>query len=290
VKYISRLLRLIRINFILVRYNLDEIIFATPWFYPFRFLSYFNPYYWVLKNKLTRGQRIRLALQDLGPIFVKAGQIVSTRGDLLPEDILEELAKLQDQVPPFSGIEAKKIIEKALGSKLSDVFLEFDMNALASASIAQVHAATLLDGRSAVIKVLRPNVKNIIDRDLDLLALLAKSATRYWKESRGFKPKEIVNEIAFTLYDELDLLREGANASQLRRNFHNSPLLYVPEIYWSHSRANVLVMERIYGIPVHNITALKESGVNMKKLAERGIEVFFTQVFRDSFFHADMHP
>lgn len=289
-KTISRLLRLMRINFILVRYNLGDIIFATSWLSPLHFLCYFNPYYWILKNKVTRGERIRLALQDLGPIFVKAGQIASTRGDLLPEDILVELAKLQDQVPPFSGVEAKKIIEKSLGAKLEDIFLEFDLNALASASIAQVHAATLLDGSSVVVKVLRPNVKEIIDRDLDLLRLLANSASRYWKETRGFKPKELVDEISYTLYDELDLLRESANASQLRRNFHHSSLLYVPEIYWNYCRADVLVIERIYGIPVHNITALKNAGINMKKLAERGIELFFTQVFRDSFFHADMHP
>ena len=226
----------------------------------------------------------------MGPIFVKAGQIASTRGDLLPEDILLELAKLQDQVPPFPGVEAKKIIEKSLGAKVEDVFLEFDLNPLASASIAQVHAATLLDGRSVVVKVLRPNVKEIIDRDLDLLRLLANSASRYWEETRSFKPKELVDEISYTLYDELDLLRESANASQLRRNFHQSPLLYVPEVYWNYCRADVLVIERIHGIQVHNIAALKNAGINMKKLAERGIELFFTQVFRDSFFHADMHP
>jgi ubiquinone biosynthesis protein len=273
-----------------MRYNLDEIILNMPWFAPIRFLSYLNPYYWALRNKLTRGERLRLALEELGPIFVKAGQILSTRGDLLPEDIAEELAKLQDRVPPFPGLLAKQIIEASLKVPLHTVFIDFDLQALASASIAQVHAATLHDGRSIVVKVLRPNIKKIIDRDLDLLMTLANSAERYWADSRGFKPKQIVEEIAHTLYDELDLLREGANASQLRRNFQGSTMLYIPEIVWTHSRTNVLVMERISGIPVHNIEELRASGINMKKLAERGIEVFFTQVFRDSFFHADMHP
>ncbi|MHB1946702.1 MAG: ubiquinone biosynthesis regulatory protein kinase UbiB [Gammaproteobacteria bacterium] len=289
-KYISTLFRIIRINIVLLRYNLDEVVLATPWFSPLRFLKYFNPYYWLLKNKLTRGQRIRLAIEALGPIFVKAGQILSTRGDLIPEDIAEELAKLQDQVPSFPGIEAKRMIEEALNANISDVFTEFDLTALASASIAQVHAAKLLSGQSVVIKVLRPDVRKLIDRDLDVLTMLAKSAERYWSESRRFKPVQIINEISHTLYDELDLMREGANASQLRRNFLNSKMLYIPEIFWDYSRANVLVMERIEGIPVHNVAALKAAGMNMKKLAERGIEIFFTQVFRDCFFHADMHP
>lgn len=289
-KSLARLCRLLRINFVLLRYNLDEFILAMPWFSPLRFMKYVNPYYWLLKNKLSRGVRIRLALETLGPIFVKAGQILSTRGDLLPEDVAEELAKLQDRVPPFSGEQARCMVEAALGAKISDVFSEFDVTALASASIAQVHAAVLLNGSSVVVKVLRPNIKKMIDRDLDLLTMLANSAERYVPAAKAFKPKEIVAEISHTLYDELDLMREGANASQLRRNFQRSALLYIPEIYWTHCRANVLVMERIHGIPVHNVAALKDAGMNMKKLAERGIEVFFTQVFRDSFFHADMHP
>jgi ubiquinone biosynthesis protein len=241
-------------------------------------------------SRLTRGERIRRALEELGPIFIKAGQIISTRRDMLPDDIADELSKLQDQVPPFSGDIAKQMIETALKEKISAVFSTFDMNALASASIAQVHTATLLDGTDVVIKVLRPQIKKIIDRDLDLLALFAKWAERYWAQGRRFKPKEIVAEITHTLYDELDLTREGANASQLRRHFLNSPLLYVPEIYWKYSRSNVLVMERIYGIPIYDIQALKSAGYNMKQLAEHGVEIFFTQVFRDSFFHADMHP
>ncbi len=289
-KSLSQIFRLIRINFILIRYNLDEFILTTPWFYPLRFLRYLNPWHFLLKNKLTRGERLRLALEDLGPIFIKAGQVLSTRRDLLPDDIAEELAKLQDRVPPFSGKIARQKIEESLGLPLEMVFQEFDLTALASASIAQVHAAKLLNGQSVVVKVLRPDIKKIIDRDLDLLMTLARLTNRYWRQARRFKPKEMVEEVAHTLHDELDLQREGANASQLRRNFQHSDLLYIPEIYWQYSGASVLVMERIHGIPVHNIEALKASGINMKKLAERGIELFFTQVFRDSFFHADMHP
>lgn len=289
-KHIAQFFRLLRINFILLRYNLDEFILETPWFYPLRFLSFFNPWHWFLKNKLTRGERLRCALEDLGPIFIKAGQVLSTRRDLLPDDIAEELAKLQDRVPPFSGVLAKKIIEASLGAPLENIFLQFDLTALASASIAQVHAATLLSGESVVVKVLRPGVRKMIDRDVDLLVTLANLADRYWHEARRFKPKEMVEEVSHTLHDELDLQREGANASQLRRNFQHSEMLYIPEIHWEYSRGNVLVMERITGIPIHNIYALKAAGINMKKLAERGIEIFFTQVFRDSFFHADMHP
>jgi ubiquinone biosynthesis protein len=290
VKYINRTFRLIRINYVMARYDLGEMVFATSWFYPFRFVQYFNPWHWTLKNKSTRGQRLRLALQALGPIFIKAGQVLSTRRDLLPDDIADELSKLQDRVAPFSGGEAQRIIEAAIGQNISDIFSEFDRTALASASIAQVHAATLLDGKSAVVKVLRPGIRNIIDRDLDILFTLANFADRYSKRGRRFKPKEVVAEIAHTLYDELDLMREGANASQLKRNFVASPLLYIPEIYWDYCRDNVLVMERIHGIPIHNIPAIRAAGINLKKLAERGVEIFFTQVFRDSFFHADMHP
>lgn len=288
--YFSQFFRIIRIHYIIVRYNLDQIIFETPYFYAFRFLNYLNPWYWFLKNKMSRGERIRRALEELGPIFIKAGQVISTRRDFLPDDIAEELAKLQDRVPPFRGNDAKKMIEASLNMPLSQVFANFSIDALASASIAQVHAATLLNGKEVVVKVLRPCIKKIITRDIHLLKTFAALADRYWEEGRRFKPKEIIQEVEQTLYDELDLLREGANASQLRRNFHQSPILYIPEIYWDYCRHDVLVMERIHGIPVHNIAALKAAGINMKKLAERGIEIFFTQVFRDSFFHADLHP
>lgn len=289
-KIFNRVFRLIRINFILARYNIDEVILGTHWFYPFRYAVFFNPYYWITGKKLTRGERIRRALEELGPIFVKAGQIISTRRDLIPDDIAIELAKLQDRVPPFPGKLAKKIIEESLDCPIENAFSEFDMNALASASIAQVHAAKLMSGQSVVVKVLRPNIHKIIDRDIDILVTFAKIAERYWYEARHFKPTQIVNEVAQTLYDELDLMREGANASQLRRNFADSKILYIPTIYWQYSRSNVLVMERIHGIPIHDIERLKQARVNMKKLAERGLEIFFTQVFRDSFFHADLHP
>ena len=289
-KLFSRLLRLIRINYVLARYNIDSIILGTSWFYALRFVVYFNPYYWTVGKRMPRGERIRSALEDLGPIFVKAGQIISTRRDLLPDDIANELSKLQDRVPPFPGYKAKKIIESALNRPLEALFTSFDEEALASASIAQVHAATLLDGQSVVVKVLRPHIKKQIENDVDILRIFAKIAERYLIHGRRLKATEIINEIAQTLYDELDLLREGANASQLRRNFANSPLLYVPKIYWDLCRPDVLVLERIHGIPVHDIDKLKASGINMTKLAERGLEVFFTQVFRDSFFHADLHP
>lgn len=289
-KIFSQLFRLIRINFILARYNIDEIILGTHWFYPLRFIVYFNPYYWMVGKKISRGERIRRALEDLGPIFVKIGQIISTRRDLLPDDIAIELSKLQDRVPPFPGIIAKAIIEESLNCPIETAFAEFDMNALASASIAQVHAAKLLSGESVVVKVLRPNIRKMIERDIDLLMTLSTMAERYWYNARHFKPKQLVSEVAQTLFDELDLMREGANASQLRRNFINSPILYIPKIHWTYCKPNVLVMERIHGIPIHDIERLKKAGVNMRKLAERGLEIFFTQVFRDSFFHADLHP
>jgi ubiquinone biosynthesis protein len=290
VRIFSRLFRLIRINFVLMRYNIDEIVLGTHWFFPLRFLVYFNPYYWTIDKNMSRGERIRRALEDLGPIFVKAGQIVSTRRDLLPDDIALELAKLQDRVPPFPGRDARKIIENALDSKISDIFSEFDMTALASASIAQVHAAKLITGESVAVKVLRPNIAVIIDRDIDLLLTLANAAQRYSTRARHFKPVLIVDEVAQTLRDELDLTREAANASQLKRNFADSSHLHIPTIYWEYSRSTVMVMERIHGIPVHDIDRLRQAGVDMPLLANRCIEIFFTQVFRDSFFHADLHP
>lgn len=289
-KVITRPLRLMRIMLILARYNIDEMVLGTRWFHPLRPFVYCNPYYWLIGKKLTRGERLRRAIEELGPIFVKAGQILSTRRDFLPDDIANELAKLQDAVPPFPGKLASAIIEESLGKPIDAAFLHVEQNALASASIAQVHAATLLSGESVVIKVLRPNIQKMIDRDVDILTSLARLAERYWPQARYLKPKQIVNEIAQTLYDELDLFREGANASQLRRHFIDSPYLYVPKIYWENSRTNMLVIERIYGIPISDITRLRQAGVNLKKLAERGLEIFFTQVFRDSFFHADLHP
>jgi ubiquinone biosynthesis protein len=286
----AQILRLAHINFVLVRHGLDEIILATHLFRFFRFLYYLAPWNWVPRRREPRAVRIRKALEDLGPIYVKFGQILSTRRDLLPDDIAEELARLQDRVPPFPGARAKAMIEAAYGQPVGETFLAFDETPLASASIAQVHAARLHDGTDVVVKVLRPNIRQYIRRDVSLLRTIAGMAEHYWRESRRLRPCEVIAEFEKTLYDELDLLREAANASQLRRNFRDSDMLYVPEIHWAYCRPNVMVMERISGISVTNIGALRASGIDLKALAERGVELFFTQVFRHNFFHADMHP
>ncbi|MEJ2310336.1 MAG: ubiquinone biosynthesis regulatory protein kinase UbiB [Gammaproteobacteria bacterium] len=284
-------LRLIHINWVLLRHGLDEIILAAHLFRPIRFLKYFSPFYWFSRGRRPGyGVRIRRALEDLGPIFIKFGQILSTRRDLLPDDVARELARLQDQVPPFAGSSARMLIEKALGDSIGNLFLEFNEEPLASASIAQVHTAKLKDGSDVVVKVVRPGIEKTIRRDVDLLFTIARLADRYSSEARRLRPVEVVKEYETTIFDELDLMREAANASQLRRNFENSPLLYVPDIHWDYCRPNVMVMERIYGTPVSRIDVLKQKGISMKMLGERGVEIFFTQVFRDNFFHADMHP
>lgn len=285
-----QILRLLHINYVLARHGLDEIIFAIHLFRPFRFVLYFFPWNWFARKRLPRGQRIREALEELGPIFIKFGQMLSTRKDLLPEDVAEELSKLQDKVPPFDGEKARWLIEKAYGVSVEEYFDEFESTPLASASIAQVHAATLKNGKEIVIKVLRPNILPVIKRDVALLYIIAKLAERYSKDARRLRAIEIVEEYEKTILDELDLMREAANASQLRRNFENSDQLYVPEIYWDYSRRNVMVMERIHGVSMSNIEEMKATGVNMKRLSELGVEIFFTQVFKHNFFHADMHP
>ncbi len=289
-KRIKQLLRLFHINYILAKNGLDQVIVSIRLFTPLRFIVYLNPWNWFRREPLTRGEALRKTLEELGPIFIKFGQALSTRPDVLPPDIAVELCKLQDRVPPFASDKALAIIEAAFGRSAFDVFAHFDAQALASASMAQVHAATLESGEDVVVKILRPNMRKIIEQDIAILYTIAGLADRYWPESKRFKPKEIVQEFERTLFDELDLQREAANGGQLRRNFHHSPLLYVPEIYWDYVCDNVLVMERIYGIPVTDIPTLQEYGINIKKLAERGLEIFFTQVFRDCFFHADMHP
>lgn len=289
-KSIKQLIRLIHINYILAKNGLDNVIVSIRLFTPLRFIVYLNPWNWFRKVPLTRGEALRKSLEELGPIFIKFGQALSTRPDILPDDIAKELSKLQDKVPPFASNKAIEIVEQAYGQPIQDIFAEFDIHALASASMAQVHAATLKTGEDVVVKILRPNMLKVIEQDLSIMYTIAKWADRYWAESRRLKPKEIVKEFEHTLLDELDLFREAANAAQLRRNFSNSPLLYIPEIYWDYSRQNVMVMERIHGIPVSDVVSLRERGVNIKKLAERGVEIFFTQVFRDCFFHADMHP
>ncbi|HWQ94234.1 MAG TPA: ubiquinone biosynthesis regulatory protein kinase UbiB [Gammaproteobacteria bacterium] len=282
--------RLFYINRILLRHGLDEIILATHLFRPLRFLLYFAPWYWLRGALPPRAVRIRRALEDLGPVFVKFGQMLSTRPDLLPEDIAKELALLQDQVPPFPGDQARAIIEQAYGKPLNEVFQEFQETPFASASIAQVHLARLFGGREVVVKVMRPQIEKVIRRDVSLLYALADMAERYWSQGKRLRPRAIVAEYEKTILDELDLLREAGNASQLRRNWLDSTLLYVPEIEWPLARRDVMVMERIYGIPVSDVAGLRAAGINLKELSEHGVEIFFTQVFRHSFFHADMHP
>ncbi len=282
--------RLIRIQRVLLRHGLDEFIFNLHLFRPLRYLTYLSPSYWLGRRNGPRGERIRKALEDLGPIFVKFGQILSTRQDLLPPDIGEELSKLQDKVPPFADQQARQLIEQSLGESIEAIFAEFSASPLASASVAQVHTATLHTGEDVVVKVLRPGIDKIIDADVALLYTLAELANKYWKEAKRLKPLEVVQEFDHTIHDELDLVREAANASQLRRNFAGSDQLYVPDVYWDYTRQNVMVMERIYGTPIGKIEVLRERGVDLKLLAERGVEIFFAQVFRDNFFHADMHP
>ncbi|MBK5965826.1 ubiquinone biosynthesis regulatory protein kinase UbiB [Thiocystis minor] len=283
-------LRLFRINWVLLRHGLDEVILATHLFRPLRWIMVLLPWHWVKRDLPAYPVRVRRALEDLGPIFVKFGQILSTRRDLLPDDLAVELAKLQDRVPPFSGVEARALIEKAWGCSVDAVLDEFDPIPLASASIAQVHTGRLKDGTEVVVKVLRPGIERTIGQDLGLMYTVAQLAERYWKEGRRLRPIEVVREYEKTIYDELDLQREAANASQIRRNWVNSEMLYIPEVYWDWTRPNVMVMERIYGTPVSDVATLKAQGVSMKQLGERGVEIFFTQVFRDNFFHADMHP
>ena len=284
------LMRLIHINWVLVHHGLDEIVLSTHLFRPVRFLAVFSPNFWTKKKSEPRGVRIRQALEDLGPIFIKFGQAMSTRKDLLADDIADELVKLQDKVPPFPGSIARSVIENELGMTISEAFKEFDENALASASVAQVHAAVLHTGEQVVVKVLRPDVEKRIRADIALLYELARFAEKFWSDARRLRPMEVVTEFEKTLIDELDLVREAANAAKLRRNFENSDALYVPEIHWPLTRQKVMVMERIYGIPVGEIEQLHQAGADFKLLAERGVEIFFTQVFRDNFFHADMHP
>lgn len=244
----------------------------------------------ALRFKTSYGIRLRMACEELGPIFVKAGQLLSTRVDLLPHEIHNELVKLQDQVPPFCGKQAQRNIEKSLGKPINELYKDFDLKPLASASIAQVHTATMLDGQKVVVKVLRPNIKKQVTRDLDILLMLTKGLQLLIPRARQFKPHAVVLEIKKSMLDELDLMREAANASQLRRNFNNSSMLCVPNIHWSHTKHNVLTLERMYGLSISNQHALVANNINLKCLAERLIEIFFTQAFRDCFFHADMHP
>jgi ubiquinone biosynthesis protein len=280
--------RVISIQRILVKYGLDDFIRETHLLRPLRFFFYVLP-----RRRDTSapfGERIRLALEELGPIFVKFGQALSTRRDLLPVDIADELAKLQDSVPPFPAEQAIAILNEVYGKPVEHVFKRFDTEPLAAASIAQVHTAQLQSGQEVVVKLLRPGVQDQIEGDLDVLRMIAGLAAQYWEHGKRLRPLDVVAEYERTIIDELDLMREAANAAQLKRNFGASDMLYVPDVYWDYCRPEVLVQERIYGIPISDMDALRKSGANIQVLAENGVEIFFTQVFRHNFFHADMHP
>ncbi|WP_420836638.1 MULTISPECIES: ubiquinone biosynthesis regulatory protein kinase UbiB [Aliidiomarina] len=288
-------MRFYRIIRTLLQYGVDDMIPRRwqPWYMRLARRTCF----WLRNRHKEKalGERLRLALEELGPVFVKVGQMLSTRRDLLPPEIITQLAMLQDKVPPFPGADAQAIIERALEVQSVDqVFVDFVQKPLASASIAQVHEATLRlkNGqlKDVVIKVIRPDIEHTIRADLELMESVAALAARYLPDGRRLKPKEVIREYRKTLLDELDLLREAANAIQLKRNFADSEVLYIPEVYSDYTRHNVMVMERIAGVPIGDVETLRELGVDLKLLAERGVEVFFTQVFRDSFFHADMHP
>ncbi len=283
-----RFFRLLTIIYVVLRFGLDEFILAhksTRWLlFPLKLILF------TRNTSAPRAVRLRLALESLGPIFVKFGQMLSTRRDLMPLDISEELAKLQDQVPPFPSAQAVALIEQVYGKKLLEVFKSFDLIPIASASVAQVHFAVLPDGREVAVKILRPGIEPVINHDIALLDVGAGLLERWWADGKRLKPRLVVAEFNKYLHDELDLMREASSASQLRRNFPNSPLLVVPEMYWDWCSSTVMVMERMKGIPISQTDALRAAGIDLTKLASSGVEVFYTQVFRDGFFHADMHP
>ncbi len=280
-----RLFRLWKIIFVVLRFGLDEFILAPE---QVRWLrAPLNLLLFMRNTSEPRAVRLRLALESLGPIFVKFGQMLSTRRDLMPADIADELAKLQDQVPPFPSAQAVALLETAYGKPLHETFSSFEETPVASASVAQVHFAVLPDGRDVAVKILRPDITVIISHDVALLKAAA-DMVEWWAEGRRLKPGEVIKEFEKHLADELDLIREAANCSQLKRNFANSQLLLVPEVYWDYCTTEVMVMQRMYGIPVSQVNALREAEVDIPKLAANGVEIFYTQVFRDGFFHADM--
>jgi len=282
------LARLIVITFTVLRYGLDELAlsgFRQRWVRALVRLM-------TVGRRLDapRGVRLRMALEHLGPIFVKFGQVLSTRRDLLPPDLSDELARLQDDVPPFPAAQARRLVEKAFGRRIEDLFASFEAEPVASASIAQVHFATLQTGREVAVKVLRPGMRSVIDDDLRLLHTLARWVERLFADGKRLKPREVVAEFDTYLHDELDLVREAANAAQLRRNMEGLGLVLIPEMVWSLCTSTVIVMERMHGVPINQMQRLRDAGVDIKKLARDGVTIFFTQVFRDGFFHADMHP
>ena len=287
-----QLLRFAKISLVAWRYGLDEIVatgaaatMGTRWSLAIaRLVRFGRPL------GMPRAERLRRALEELGPIFVKFGQVLSTRRDLLPPDFADELAKLQDRVPPFPSDRAIAEIERGLGKRVSEAFASFEREPVASASIAQVHLATLADGREVAVKVLRPGMAEMIDRDLALLRTAGALFMRVSADARRLRPLDVIAEFDKYLHDELDLVREAANANQLRRNFARSRLLSVPEVYWDLCTTNVMTMQRMRGIPISQIERMRAAGIDLKKLSRDGVEIFFTQVFRDGFFHADMHP
>jgi ubiquinone biosynthesis protein len=286
-----RIFRLLKIVSVASRYGLDGMVLEHE---PSgRLVRLANTLQFWRDLSQPRAVRLRLALEALGPIFVKFGQVLSTRRDLMPTDIADELARLQDRVPPFDSRLALEQIERAYGRPASEVFAEFDPQPVASASIAQVHFARLREedgGHEVAVKILRPNMEAVIDHDLALLDTFASLLEKLWSDGKRLKPREVVAEFAKYLHDELDLMREAANASQLRRNFVDSPLLIVPEVHWDLCTTTVMVMERMHGTPISQIEKLRADGIDLSKLSAAGVEIFFTQVFRDGFFHADMHP
>jgi ubiquinone biosynthesis protein len=290
-KPFKQLFRLIKINRVITYHGLDKLVLANS---KYAWLTVINrllfPWNWRPRNNAPRGVRLRLALEELGPIFIKLGQALSTRKDLLPEDFSVELCKLQDDCPPFDETHSRQIIEKALKRPVEQAFASFEATPMASASMAQVHAATLPGGEDVVVKVVRPDIKPVIEQDVSIMFSLARLLEWAVKESRRLHPTEVVAEFEKTLFDEMDMMREAANAAQLKRNFEGSDLLYVPEIYWSHTNENVMTMERIYGIRISETDKLVEAGIDLTDLSAKGVTIFFTQVFKHNFFHADMHP
>lgn len=283
-----RLFRLFKIIFVVLRFGLDEFLLAHSrghWLhFPLKTLLCMRD------TSAPRAVRLRLALESLGPIFVKFGQMLSTRRDLMPTDLADELAKLQDQVPPFPSAQSIALLETTYGKPLLETFKSFEATPVASASVAQVHFAVLHDDREVAVKILRPGIKRVIDHDIALLKIVADLIERLWADGRRLKPKRVIEEFEKHLTDELDLTREAANGSLLKRNFTPSKLLLVPEMYWDYCTADVMVMERMYGLPISQVEGLREAGVDIPRLAANGVEIFYTQVFRDGFFHADMHP
>jgi ubiquinone biosynthesis protein len=284
------LLRLISINFTLARFGLDEVILSMHFFRPLYLLGLINPFNWFRSNELSQAQRLRLCIEELGPIFIKFGQMMATRRDLFGDEITDELEKLLDRVPPFPLQQARAIVEQQLGMPIEQAFKNFDDQQIASASIAQVYGAELHDGQQVIVKIVRPGIEAQIRKDIEVLMLLARMADRYWSEAKRIKPVQVVREFEITILNELDLMREAANASELRRHFDGSADLYVPFVHWDYCRPKVMVMERISGIPISDIEGLQAQNINFESLSRKGVEIFFTQVFRHNYFHADMHP